>query len=59
MQIKYILGKKFPIIASGGVTDIKTYKEKINSGADLVQIYTGLIYKGPQLISEILDSKKE
>ena len=57
--MREILGKKFPIIASGGVTDIKTYKEKINSGADLVQIYTGLIYKGPQLISEILDSKKE
>jgi len=56
--MREVLGKKYPIIASGGVTDIKTYKEKINSGADLVQIYTGLIYKGPQLISEILDNKK-
>ena len=50
------LGTDFPIIASGGVTDIETYWEKINSGADLVQIYTGMIYRGPQIIEEILNS---
>ena len=50
------LGKDFPIIASGGVTDVKTYWKKINSGADLVQIYTGMIYRGPQIIEEILNS---
>ena len=33
------LGEDFPIIASGGVTDLKTYKQKIEAGADLVQIY--------------------
>ena len=50
------LGKDFPIIASGGVTDVKTYWKKIHSGADLVQIYTGMIYRGPQIIEEILNS---
>ena len=50
------LGTDFPIIASGGVTDIETYWEKIHSGADLVQIYTGMIYRGPQIIEEILNS---
>ena len=54
--MREFLGEDYPIIASGGVTDLETYKEKINSGADLVQIYTGLIYKGPDLIEQILNS---
>ena len=49
------LGKEFPIIASGGVTDTKTYKEKIAGGANLVQIYTGMIFKGPNLVQDILN----
>mgnify|MGYP001169029933 CR=1 FL=1 len=50
-----ILGDQFPIIASGGVMSKKDYLNKINTGADLVQIYTGLIYEGPQLIDDILN----
>ena len=50
------LGKDFPIIASGGVMDIDSYKKKLDSGADLVQIYTGLIFYGPELIQDILNS---
>jgi dihydroorotate dehydrogenase len=42
-----------PIIASGGVTDAGSAKEKFDAGARLVQIYTGLVYRGPQLIREI------
>ena len=42
-----------PIIASGGVTDAASAKEKFDAGARLVQIYTGLVYRGPQLIREI------
>ena len=57
--MRSLLGKEFPIIASGGVTDLKTYKEKINSGANLVQIYTGIIYKGPKLIQEILAAEQD
>jgi len=51
------LGSDFPIIASGGVMNKKSFDEKINSGADLVQIYTGFIYKGPSLIAEIINPK--
>lgn len=38
---------KLPIIASGGVTDSASAGEKLDAGAALVQIYTGLIYRGP------------
>lgn len=57
--MRKLLGKTFPIIASGGVTDVKTYKEKIKSGADLVQIYTGFIYRGPVLVQEILSCEQD
>jgi dihydroorotate dehydrogenase len=48
-----------PLIASGGVMDAASAKEKFDAGAHLVQIYTGLVYRGPQLIREIasLDSE--
>ena len=38
---------KLPIIASGGVTDFASAGEKLDAGATLVQIYTGLIFRGP------------
>ena len=49
------LGESFPIMASGGVMSAEDYYEKIESGADLVQIYTGFIYSGPQLIDDIIN----
>jgi len=49
------LGDEFPIIASGGVMSKEDYQQKINAGADLVQIYTGFIYEGPKLIDDILN----
>jgi dihydroorotate dehydrogenase len=42
-----------PIIASGGIMDGDSAREKIEAGAQLVQIYTGLIYRGPGLLREI------
>jgi len=44
---------QLPIIASGGITDAASGREKIAAGAQLLQIYTGLIYRGPNLISEL------
>ena len=52
--IKKIVGDKVSIIASGGVMSASDYKEKIDAGADLVQIYTGFIFEGPKLINDIL-----
>jgi dihydroorotate dehydrogenase len=45
--------KSFPIIGVGGIHSEKDALEKINAGADLVQLYTGFIYEGPSLIKRI------
>jgi dihydroorotate dehydrogenase len=46
---------RLPIIGVGGVLDGSDAAEKIAAGAALVQLYTGLIYRGPQLIAECVD----
>ena len=54
--IKYLrknLDKNFPIIGVGGIMSAEDAIEKFNCGADLVQLYTGFIYKGPSLIKKI------
>lgn len=48
-------GKKLPIIAVGGIKDAESAKEKLNSGASLVQVYTGLIYEGPKIVKNIVE----
>lgn len=47
------LGKSYPIIGVGGVMSAHDAVEKLQAGADIVQIYTGLIYKGPNLVNEV------
>ena len=47
---------KIPVIASGGIIDAGSAREKFEAGAQLVQIYTGLIYRGPGLIREIAEA---
>ena len=42
-----------PVIASGGIMDANSARDKIEAGAQLLQIYTGLIYRGPGLLREI------
>jgi dihydroorotate dehydrogenase len=44
-----------PIIASGGIFDAVTAREKMSAGADLLQVYTGYVYRGPGLLNEIVD----
>jgi dihydroorotate dehydrogenase len=51
-QLRACLGKSFPIIGVGGVLSADDAVSKIQSGANLVQIYTGLIYQGPPLVWE-------
>src|SRR6266576_2139596 len=43
-----------PVIASGGICDAESAREKFHAGAELVQLYTGFIYRGPGLIGEII-----
>jgi dihydroorotate dehydrogenase len=45
-----------PVIASGGIVDAESAREKFQAGAQLIQLYTGLVYRGPQLLREIMDS---
>jgi dihydroorotate dehydrogenase len=47
------LGRGFPIIGVGGVMSGADARSKIEAGADLVQVYTGLIYRGPELVTEV------
>ncbi|WP_299112678.1 quinone-dependent dihydroorotate dehydrogenase [uncultured Winogradskyella sp.] len=54
--IKYLSdrsNKMFPIIGVGGIHSAEDALEKLDAGADLVQIYTGFIYEGPKLIRSI------
>lgn len=46
-------GKSFPIIGVGGIHSPQDALDKLNAGADLIQIYTGFIYEGPSLIKRI------
>jgi dihydroorotate dehydrogenase len=49
-QLRAALGPAFPIIGVGGILSAQDAVSKIRAGADVVQIYTGLIYRGPQLV---------
>ena len=49
-QLRSVLGKSFPIIGVGGIMSAEDAVGKIRAGADVVQMYTGLIYRGPDLV---------
>ncbi|AOG23754.1 quinone-dependent dihydroorotate dehydrogenase [Acidovorax sp. RAC01] len=49
-QLRAALGSRYPIIGVGGVMSPEDAVSKIRAGADAVQIYTGLIYEGPELV---------
>jgi len=51
-QLRSALGQDFPIIGVGGVMSAEDAVSKIRAGADVVQIYTGLIYRGPDLVRQ-------
>jgi dihydroorotate dehydrogenase len=51
-QLRAVLGKQFPIIGVGGIMSADDAVSKIRAGADVVQIYTGLIYRGPELVTQ-------
>ncbi len=54
--IKYLAeksNKAFPIIGVGGIHSAEDALEKLEAGADLIQLYTGFIYEGPKLIKDI------
>ena len=50
---EYVEGR-IPLIASGGIMNAEDAQARMDAGASLVQVYTGLVYKGPALIKELL-----
>ena len=52
------LDNKLPIIGVGGIASGADAQEKFSAGAKLVQVYTGFIYQGPELIKEIVQTLK-
>jgi dihydroorotate dehydrogenase len=52
-QLRARLGTGFPIIGVGGILSAADAVEKIRAGADVVQLYTGLIYRGPSLVMQV------
>ena len=45
--------KAFPIIGVGGIHSAQDALDKLEAGADLIQLYTGFIYEGPKLVKDI------
>jgi dihydroorotate dehydrogenase len=48
------LNTEIAVIAAGGVFSREDFREKLEAGADLVQIYTGLVYRGPGIVRSLL-----
>jgi dihydroorotate dehydrogenase len=54
--LKAELGDALPIIGVGGILSGSNAKAKMEAGASLVQLYSGLIYRGPALVKECADA---
>ncbi|NYT85364.1 quinone-dependent dihydroorotate dehydrogenase [Pollutimonas harenae] len=57
-RLRQQLGAAYPIIGVGGILSSRQAKEKISAGANAIQLYTGLIYRGPALINECVQALK-
>jgi dihydroorotate dehydrogenase len=55
-QLRSELGSDFPIIGVGGITTATAALATLDAGANLIQLYTGLTYRGPVLLAEILEA---
>jgi dihydroorotate dehydrogenase len=53
-RIQQLTAGALPVIAVGGIMNAADAREKLEAGAVLVQVYTGLVYQGPGLVREIL-----
>jgi dihydroorotate dehydrogenase len=58
-QLRQHLGPHFPIIGVGGIMSGDDAVGKIDAGADVVQIYSGLIYRGPALVTECASALRD
>jgi len=51
------LNGQLPIIGVGGIDSAKTAQDKFDAGASLIQVYSGFIYQGPQLIKDLVNAR--
>jgi dihydroorotate dehydrogenase len=58
-RLRSALGAQFPIIGVGGILSGADAVSKIQAGADAIQIYTGLIYRGPALVKEAASALRD
>ena len=56
MVREIVARSKIPVIASGGICDAESAREKFEAGAQLLQVYTGYVYRGPRLLGEIMET---
>lgn len=57
-RLKQELQDSVPIIGSGGIDGVQNAQEKIAAGAQLLQLYSGLIYHGPELVKQLVRAVK-
>ena len=50
---RHHLGANLPLIGVGGISDEEKAQSFLSQGADLIQIYTGLVYKGTEIVQKI------
>jgi dihydroorotate dehydrogenase len=55
-QMRTLVGNQTALIGVGGILSAQDGLEKLRAGADLVQVYTGLIYRGPTLVEDLVNA---
>ena len=55
-RLTFALAGELPVIAAGGITDGAKAMAKLEAGAALVQVYSGIVYRGPDLIKECIQA---
>jgi len=55
-RVVKLVNGKIPVVSAGGIMNPDDAKKRLALGASLVQVYTGLIYRGPNLVKEIVQS---
>ncbi|HEY5730730.1 MAG TPA: quinone-dependent dihydroorotate dehydrogenase, partial [Anaerolineales bacterium] len=56
IRVVKLVDGRVPIVSVGGIMNPEDAKKRLAMGASLVQVYTGLVYRGPQLVREIVES---
>jgi dihydroorotate dehydrogenase len=57
-QLRALLGPDMPLIGVGGISSAADAAAMLAAGADLIQVYTGLIYRGPGLVRELVAAER-